>query len=184
MKDHIVHLKRVMQILGSNCLTVKKSKCEFATTQVEYLGHIINGKEVAIDPKKIEAIKSWHVPTSITLLSFLGLTRYYRRFIKNYRVICRPLHGLLKKYSFQWQTKDTTVFNNLKEKLSSAPVLALPNFTLPFTLEIDASWTGIGAILMQLGQPIAFYSQVLGPKVVVQSTYYKEALAILRALKR
>jgi hypothetical protein len=117
------------------------------------------------------------------LRSFLGLTRYYRRFIKDYGLIYKPLHELLRKDSFCW-TPDHTTFQTLKTKLTSAPVLALSNFSLPFTLETDASDYGIGAVLMQQGRPIAFYSQSLGPKVSAQSTYHKEALAILQALKK
>jgi hypothetical protein len=151
---------------------------------VEYLGHIVSGQGVATDPAKIAAIKDWIQPKSITQLrSFLGLTGYYRRFDQNYGLICRPLHDLPKKDSFKWTPQHTIAFNTLKEKMSPTLVLALPNFSLPFSLEIDASQSGIGAVLMQ-SRPIAYFSQALGPKVYAQSTYHKEALAILLELKR
>jgi hypothetical protein len=114
----------------------------------------------------------------------LGLTGYYIRFVHNYGRICRPLYDLLKKNSFNWGPQHTLAFNTLKEKMSTAHALALPNFDQPFTLEIDVSKTGIGAVIMQQGQPIAFYSESLGSKVFAQSTYHKEALTILQALKR
>jgi hypothetical protein len=114
----------------------------------------------------------------------LGLTGYYQRIVQNYGIICRPLHNLLIKDSFEWGSKHTLAFNTLKHKMTSTPVLALPNFNQPFTVEADASESGIGAVLMQNGQPIAFYSQAPGPKVSTQSTYRKEALKILQALKR
>jgi hypothetical protein len=140
---------------------------------------------VAIDPAKITAIKSWAVPKTVTQLgSFLGLTGYYRNFIKNYGIICWPLHDLLKKDSFLWTDSHSKAFATLKACMTEALVLALPNFSIPFTLETDASGAGLGAVLMQQGKPIAFYSQALGPKTAVQSTYHKEALAILQALKK
>jgi hypothetical protein len=106
------------------------------------------------------------------------------RFIQSYSLICRPLHDLLKKESFTWRSQHTMIFNTLKQKMCTTHVLALTDFSLPFTLEIDASRIGIGAILMQKGRPLAFYSQALGSKVAAQSTYHKEALAILLALKK
>jgi hypothetical protein len=97
------------------------------------------------------------VPKSVSQLrSFLGLARYYRRFIQHYGVICMPLHDLLKKDGFQWDQQHTNAFNQLKQKLSFAPVLALPDFTLPFTLETDALGIGIGALLMKKEDPLPF----------------------------
>jgi hypothetical protein len=174
-----------VQVWATSSLTAKMSKCDFAMPQVEYLGHIITNTGVATNPAKIRDMQSWPLPKTIKQLrGFLGLTGYYRRFIKDYGIICKPLHGLLKKDSFYWIEDHTTSFNTLKQKMCSAPVLALPNFQLPFTLETDASGSGIGVVLMQGGRPIAFYSQALGPKAAAQSTYYKEALAILQALRK
>jgi hypothetical protein len=94
------------------------------------------------------------------------------------------LHNLLKKGLFKWTLEHSVAFNTLKEKMSQAPVLALPNFALPFTLETDASGAGVGVVLMQQGRPLAFYSQALRPKASAQSIYHKEALAILLTLKK
>jgi hypothetical protein len=147
------------------------------------LGYIILRSNNPIT--KIPSIKSWSLSKSVTQLrSFLGLTGYYSRFIQHYSHICRSLHDLLKRDGFQWTSHDTTAFNTLKDKLSATPVMALPNFQLPFTLETDASAPGLGVVLMQQGRPIAFFSQALVPKTSAQSTYHKEALAILLALKR
>jgi hypothetical protein len=174
-----------LQILRDNQLTAKMSKCDFAVSQVEYLGHIISNIGVAINPAKIKYMQTWPQQKTIKQLrGFLGLTEYYRRFIKDYGIIYKPLHGLLKRDSFHWIEEHTTAFNTLKNKMCSPPVLAFPNFQLPFTLETDASGFGIGAVLIQGGRPIAYYSQALGPKAVAQSTYYKEALTILQALKK
>jgi hypothetical protein len=118
------------------------------------------------------------------LRSFLGLTGYYRRFIEGYGIICRPLFNALKKDSFKWDNEQEASFQQLKQVMSTAPVLALPDFTKPFISETDASGLGIGAILMQRGQPIAFLSKTLGPKAQGASIYEKEAMAILEALKK
>jgi hypothetical protein len=184
-EDHLKHVRLILQVLRDNKLFAKQSKCVFATEQVEYLGHVISAKGVATDPQKIVAVQEWSLPKTLTQLrGFLGLTGYYRRFVKNYGQICRPLHDMLKKESFKWTDAQTTAFMILKQALTSAPVMALPNFSLPFTLETDASGNGLGAVLMQEGRPIAYFSRTIGVKASAMSTYEKEALAILEALKR
>lgn len=182
---HLEHLRIVFQILQQHSLFVKLSKCSFATAQVEYLGHVISGTGVATKPQNIEAITNWPLPQNVSKLrGFLGITGYYRRFDRGYGQICRPLHDLLKKNSFQWTQMHTDAFNKLKEIMTTCPVLALPDFTKPFVLEADACGSGIGAVLMQAGRPIAYLSKSLGPKAAAQSVYEKEALAILEALKK
>lgn len=104
--------------------------------------------------------------------------------MQSYGVICKPLYDLLKKEAFHWTEEQTAAFNKLKQSLTTAPVLALPNFALPFTLETDVSGTGLGAVLMQQGRPLAYYSKSIGPRSSTLSTYEKEALAILEALKK
>jgi hypothetical protein len=98
MEDHISHLQQVLQLPRSNSLSAKRSKCTFSASQVEYLGHVISATGVATDPRKIEAIQTWPIPMFITQLrSFLGVTGYYRRFIRDYDPICRSLHNLKKR---------------------------------------------------------------------------------------
>ena len=117
---------------------------------MEYLGHIISHEGVKVDPNKIKAIKEWKVPTTIKKLrGFLGLTRYYRKFVKNYGRITAPLTTLLKKDAFSWTPKETKAFEHLKEVMFLATVLATPDFTKTFIVECDASGNGIGVILMQ-----------------------------------
>lgn len=108
------------------------------------------------------------------LRGFLGLTGYYRRFIKDYGKICQPLTRLLKKDNFTWGSATTDAFNKLKEVMTTPPVLALPNFSLPFIIETDASRVGIGVVLMQQGHPIAFLSKALSPRNLLLSTYERE----------
>jgi hypothetical protein len=185
MADHIKHLKSVLEVLKQHQLYAKLNKCIFAQPKIEYLGHVISGEGVATDPSKINIIQSWPTPSNITQLrAFLGLTGYYRRFIKGYGVICRPLFNALKKNSFIWTSEQEASFQSLKSIMSHPPVLALPDFTKPFTLEANASGNGIGAVFMQRGQLIAFFSKSLGPKAMKASIYEKEAMAILEALKK
>lgn len=185
LKEHLEHIKIVLETLKTRSLFAKLSKCVFAAQQVEYLGHVISAEGIATDPKKIPAIAEWPTPDTVTKLrSFLGLAGYYRRFIKGYGVICRPLHDVLKKGKFSWQAAQDTTFKQLQAALIFAPVLALPDFSKPFVLETDASGKGIGAVLMQEGRPISYYSSALCSRNAALSTYEKEALAILEALKR
>lgn len=114
----------------------------------------------------------------------MGLTGYYRRFIKGYEVISRPLTNLLKKGMFHWDEKATEAFVQLKSAMSTAPVLSLPDYTIPFTIETDASDQGIGAVLMQKGRPLAFLSKGLSPKHQKLSTYEKELLSIVMATQK
>jgi hypothetical protein len=131
------------------------SKCVFAQTKISYLEHIISSQGVATDPHKISIVVSWLVPANVKdLKSFLGLAGYYRKFMKHFGIISRPLTDLLKKHtSFVWTTEHSVAFETLKQALIAADVLVLPNFAKPFIVEIDASDGGIGAALMQEGHP-------------------------------
>jgi hypothetical protein len=186
LADHKAHLAEVFGILQHHHLYLKKSKCTFAQQSLEYLGHIISSSGVAIDPAKIQAITEWPTPTNVKQLrGFLGLLEYYRKFIRNYGVISRPLTDLLKKnVLFQWNTQHQQSFQALKQALATALVLALPDFTKGFTLETDASAKGIGAVLMQDNYPIAYLSKSLGPKAQALSTYEKECLAVIMAVTK
>jgi hypothetical protein len=182
---HKKHLMIVLKTLRLHELKAKLKKCSFDQPQVEYLGHIISENGLATDPAKIADILNWKEPHNLkTLRGFLGLTGYYRRFIKNYAAICQPLHQALKKEAFHWGPDQHKAFNLLKQAMTTPPVLALPNFNMPFTLETDACSTGLGAVLMQEGKPLAFFSKGLGPINSALSIYEKEGLAMLQALKK
>ncbi|XP_076896345.1 uncharacterized protein LOC143549303 [Bidens hawaiensis] len=150
----------------------------------KYLGHIITENGVSTDPSKIEAIVQWPQPTTVKQLKgFLGLAGYYRRFIKSFGGIAGPLTNLLKKDAFQWNAEVQLAFDQLKVALTTAPVLALPDFTKVFIIETDASVKGLGAVLMQDGHPLAFISKGISVKQQAMSVYDKELLAILMAVK-
>ena len=140
---------------------------------------------MSANPAKVEAMLSGPTLTNAKALrGFLGLTGYYRRFVKSYRVIARPLTELLKKGQFIWSTEADQAFQKLKEAMSTTPVLALPDFTKPFVLETDASQAAIGAILVQQGRAIAYMSQVLGKKNQTLSIYEKELLSLITAVQK
>ena len=182
--DHVEHVRIVLQILQDNGLFVKRKKCEFGSRELEYLGHIISGQGVKVDQQKIQAMTDWPAPTTITeLRGFLGLTGYYQKFVLNYGVIARPLTNLLKKGKFEWSEVAEAAFNALKTVMTTTPTLALPDFTAPFVIQTDASGEGIGAILTQEGKPIAFMSRSLGVAKQNWSTYAREMLAIVVAVR-
>ena len=182
---HGQHLTAVLKLLRQNSFFVKPSKCSFCSLTVEYLGHIISGGQLKADPAKLEAMTAWPTPSTVKQLrGFLGLTGYYRRFVKHYAMIAAPLTDLLKKEAFVWSLEAEAAFVELKKAMTSAPVLQLPDFGVPFCVETDASDVGIGAVLMQLGHPIAFFSKKLGPRRRVASTYHKELYAIVEAVQK
>jgi hypothetical protein len=183
--EHAQHLEMVFKVLQSHKLYAKRSKCVFAVSKVEYLGHTISSEGVATDEDKVQAVLQWPLPTTVTeLRGFLGLTGYYRKFVQHYSIIAKPLTNLLKKKSFAWTADSEKAFNTLKQALVNTPVLALPDFSLPFCLETDACATGIGAILSQQGHPIAFLGKALCDKNQKLSIYEKEFLAIMLAVTR
>ncbi|CAM8908644.1 unnamed protein product [Rhodiola kirilowii] len=183
-EDHLQHLELVFSILRQQQLYLKPSKCTFGATVIDYLGHFISAEGVRTDPSKIKAVEQWPIPTTQKQLrSFLGLTNYYRRFIRNYSLIARPLTNLLKREGFLWGPEATQAFIDLKTALSSAPVLALPDFEKVFVVETDASNTGIGAVLMQEHHPICYISRALGPRRQPLSVYEKELLAVVHAVQ-
>lgn len=182
--EHLQHLRDVFQILSQHQLFLKPSKCTFGETVIEYLCHFISAEGVSTDPSKIKTIEQWPTPSSQKqLCSFLGLANYYKRFIQAYSIIAKPMTSLLKKDGFCWNLVATNAFNKLKTTLTTAPVLALPNFAKTFVVETDASNTGIGAVLMQDGHPICYISRALGPRHQGLSVYEKELLAVVYAVQ-
>lgn len=185
-EDHLSHLRAVFELLIKDQWLVKLSKCTFAKREVAYLGHVISAEGVSTDSSKVSAVVDWPTPSNVKeLRSFLGLADYYRKFIRFFAVIAKPLTSLLKKHIvFSWIATHQSAFDALKQALSSAPVLATPDFSKQFCIETDTCASGIGAVLIQCGHPLAYISKPLGPKSVGLSTYEKEYLAILLAVEQ
>jgi hypothetical protein len=174
---------RVLHLLSQHELFLKQSKCAFGASEVEYLGHLVGKDGIRVDPKNIESMQYWpHPKTLKSLRGFLGVTAYYRKFVKNYGNIATPLTALLKNNSFTWTPATAQAFQTLKMAMCTTPVLALPNFTKTFVLECDASGKGIGSLLMQEGKPLDFTSKQISERSLGKSIYEKGMLAIVRAI--
>jgi len=177
-------LTKVLQRLRKHNLKLQIDKCEFLRKEVTYLGHIISENGILPDPSKLSAVKNFPTPKKIKdVQSFIGLAGYYRKFIKDFSKIAKPLTILMKKDTkFDWIMEQQKAFDVLKEKLITAPVLHYPDFTRQFTIATDASDYAIGAVLSQgpIGQnrPIAYASRILNKAEQNYNTTEKELLAI------
>lgn len=148
LAEHVEHLKQVLQLLQQNQWKVKASKCVFSQCSIAYLGLVVNEQRVSTDPSKVQDVLSWSAPQNLKeLRGFLQLSGYYRKFVCHYGIISQPLIQLLRKnVPFVWSPDAQAAFDLLKSALTS-PVLALPNFSLQFTIETDACDSGVGAVL-------------------------------------
>lgn len=188
--EHLDHLRQVFDRLRHANLKLKPSKCNFACTKVNYLGHVVSPNGIAPDPEKISAVKDFPRPHNVkTIRSFLGLANYYRRFVKDFAKIAAPLNQLLRKdHKFVWTSQCEDAFQALKEALTSAPILAFPNFSEMFHLFVDASNDGIGATLGQIQDgkevAIAYAGRDFNSAERNYSTTEREALAVIFGIKK
>jgi hypothetical protein len=150
VEEHEEHLRLVLEKLRSNHLYAKFSKCEFWLTKVTFLGHVISARGISLDPGKVKDVLNWMPPTTASeIQSFLGLVGYYRRFIKDFSKIAKPMTKLLEKNkAFEWTTECQASFEEQRKRLTSAPVLFLPDLTKKFDIYCDASHQGLGCVLI------------------------------------
>ena len=160
-EEHIKRLEAVFQKLMTAGLKLKPTKCFFFRDEIEYLGHVVSGKGISTNPKKIEAVTKWPTPKTVyDVRSFLGFVGYYRRFIKDFSKITKPIREVItglenqskraaKKTYIEWTDLANAAFDNLKTMCVSTPILAYPDYQLPFTLHTDCSTDGLGAVLYQ-----------------------------------
>jgi len=143
-----------MEIFKANKLKVNLEKCNFMKDEVQVLGHLLTSKGLKPLESKVTAIEKWKPPSNVSeLRSFLGAIGYYRQFIDHYASISEPLCRLLKKNTpFLWSTEQDSAFNLLKRKLITAPILRFPSFSKPFIIRTDASYQGLGGVLLQKGE--------------------------------
>ncbi|KAL5557203.1 hypothetical protein UlMin_039439 [Ulmus minor] len=145
LKEHQVHLELVLNTLLQESLFSNQKKCVFAQPSLDYLGHIISAEGMAANSSKVHAMEQWLTPKSVKeVRGFLGLTGYYRHFVKDYGLLARPLTEVLKKGGFRWGQKESDAFAALKLAMVSLPVLAMPNFDKLFVVKSDVSGNGIG----------------------------------------
>ena len=185
LEEHLIHLQAVIRRIEEAGLKLKPSKCRFVCKEVEYLGHLVTPEGLRTNERLIEAIKQFPRPTDVTeVRRFLGLSSYYRRFIRNFSRIAEPLRELTRKDTpFLWTQSCKEAMCQLKEKLTTAPVLAYPSFDKPFTVETDASISGIGAVLSQVQEdaklhPVAYASRSLSSAERNYSVTELETLAV------
>ena len=185
VEEELRRLEVVFRRLRAADLKLKPQKCELFKQCVLYLGHVVLKEGIATDPEKIRAVRDWPTPTTVTeVQSFIGLASYYRRFVKGFADIARPLHRLTEKgRQFEWDDSCETSFQRLKGLLKEAPILAYPNPAEDYILDTDASNVGIGAVLSQLvdgkERVIAYGSKALSKPEKNYCVTRKELLAVV-----
>jgi hypothetical protein len=183
--EHLQHIQQVLHTLRQHKLYANLEKCSFGMDRVHYLGYIIDQHGVHVDPAKIQVIRDWPAPTTLTeLQSFLGLANFYRRFMLGFSHIAWALNQVTRgggKEKFVWGLSQQQAFDDLKKCLCSSPVLSLPDLQHPFEIETDASDYVVGIVLTQHDHPVAYHSETLSDVVCKYPTYDKEMYSIVQA---
>jgi hypothetical protein len=179
-EDHKHHLQIVLGRLRAHQLYAKLSKCEFWLEKIAFLEHILTAEGIEVDPSKVEAVSKWKQSSNVSeVRSFLGMAGYYRRFIKGFSSIARPMTELLKKDNkFVWTPKCEESFQVIKKKLTTTQVLTLLDIHQSFVIFCDASRQGLGCVLMQNEKLIAYASRLLKPHEQNYPTHDLELAAI------
>lgn len=183
-EEHMILLDKVFAKFRIANLKLQPTKCSFARSEVKYIGHVVSCSGVAPDDEKIRAVRDFPCPKSVAeIRRFVGMASWFRRFIKDFSTIAKPLTTLTEKNRpFLWDNTCQQAFETLKTALSSAPVLAHPDFSKEFVVETDASDVGVGAVLLQDQRPIAFASRALTKEQKHYSATDKELTAVVFAL--
>lgn len=188
--EHLDNLKKVFEAFRRTNLKLKPSKCYVGQYEVYYLGYVISQKGISTDPNKIKSIEEFPTPKDVSSVRrFLGLTGYYRQFVKDYAKLASPLYDLTRKESkFEWSMSCENSFKNLKQNLIEAPILIHFNPNLPIYLSSDASITGLGAILFHIvdnkEHPVAYFSRALNNAEKNYSVTELECLGIVFAIRK
>ena len=184
-EDHERHLRVVLQTLREHQLYAKFSKCEFWLTEVRFLGHMVSASGVSVDLKKVKAVMSWERPNSVfEISSFLGLVEYYRRFIEDLSRLSALMTRLTwKEVKYEWNDWCERAFQELKRRLTSAPILIVLKRGQRYIVHCDASKDGLGYVLMQSGRVVAYGSRQLKNHEQSYPTHDMELVAIVFALK-
>jgi hypothetical protein len=184
-EEYAEHLRLVLQKLREHKLYAKRSKCEFWLKEVSFLGHVVSNGGIAVDPSKVQDVLNWKAPTNVSeIRSFLGLAGYYRRFIEGFSKLAKPMTALLEKNAkFVWSDKCQANFENLKRRLTTSPVLTLPDLSKSFSIYCDTSRLGLGCVLIQEGKVVAYTSRQLRKHELNYPTHDLELAAVVLALK-
>jgi hypothetical protein len=192
LEEHIKHVDLVLNRLHEKKLYAKKSKCDLFKTEIEFLGHYVGVNGLRVMEDKLAAVTDWPVPQTVReVRAFLGLVGFYRRFIKDFSRVALPLTALTRTVTggpFQWCDKAQTAFDTLKQSLQTAPILLLPDPSLPFVVHTDASGFAVGAVLQQDRQqgqglqPVAYLSKKMNDAETRYPVHEQELLAIVTAL--
>ena len=190
MEEHAQKLGNIFERLEQANFKIQPEKCVFATDTVEYLGHVCTPSGIRPDPQKIKAIELYPVPKTVRdIRAFIGLAGYYRRHVRNFAELAKPLTTLTKKgVPFEWTNEQQQAFQRLKDILSTEPLLIYPDFTQPFIVACDASTKAVGAVLSQMRngeeRPIAYCSRQLNSAETKYSVTELELLALIFATKQ
>ena len=184
-EEHYKHLEIVLQLLREHQLYANMAKCKFKKPELHFLGHVVSAAGLHVDPKKIAIVKDWPAPTNVQRLQqFLGFANYFRKFVCGWALLTVDMQGLLsKKVYFVWTDACDKGLTGLKDALCSAPVLLLPDLNKTFEVVADACGVGLGAVLMQDGQPVAFEGKRLMPAEQNYDVGEQELLAVMHALE-
>ena len=183
-EEHEDHLMIILQVFREHQLYAKFSKCEFWLTEVRFLGHLVSTSGVSVDPEKVKVVMSWERPKSVfEIRSFLGLAGYYKRFIEDFSRLVAPITRLTRKeVKYEWNDPCERVFQELKRRLTSAPILIVPKRGQRYTVYCDASKDGLGCVLMQYGRVVTYDSRQLKNHERNYPTHDMELAAIVFAL--
>ena len=184
-EEYADNLKVVLAVLREHQLYGKPSKCEFWLEEVQFLRYVISAQGIAVDPSKIDTVLKWERPRTVTeVRSFLGLAGYYRRFVEGFSKMVSPLTQLTRKdQPFSWTEKCEECFEEMKKRLTTAPVLSIPDTSKKFKVFCDASYQGLGCVLMQEGRPVAYASRQLKVHAKNYPTHDLELAVVVFALK-
>ncbi|WVZ80456.1 hypothetical protein U9M48_027927 [Paspalum notatum var. saurae] len=180
LHEHMDHLRAVFDALRAARLFGNIEKCTFCTDRVSFLGYVVTPQGIEVDEAKVQAIRNWPTPMTVSQVrASMDLLDFTVAF-----TTAAPLNELTKKgVAFHWGKPQEDAFNLLKDKLTHAPLLQLPDFGKTFELECDASGVGIGGVFMQENKPVAYFSEKLSGPVLNYSTYHKELYALVRSLE-
>ncbi|GBG76310.1 hypothetical protein CBR_g22058 [Chara braunii] len=187
VEEHVAHLDKVLGLLRQHKFKINGEKCQFGHTRVLYLSHEISAEGLKPDDAKVASIRDWPRPQSVTeMRSFLGMTCFYRTFVKNYSIVAAPLTDLTRLDTpWEWTDKCEAAFRHLKHALTHYEVLKLPDPDKPFIVTTDVSQYGIGAVLERDGpklRPVEYMSKKMSSQKLAKSTYEKKLYAVYKAL--